>query len=102
MSSLLGVDTVLGEDATVMISDNLAGSFRSSTTFVTGDSGFFDNSKDPDFIGSIGVAWDELDDSTKIKQEVEIYKLKSLLSSGKLRWWRCQKCFEIQTYKTVK
>jgi len=92
---------ILGEDALVMTSFGLADRFRSAS-YSSKDSSFVDNSKDPDMVDTINVTWGDLENSTKLSQEVEINRLKSLLATGRSRWWRCQKCFAVQTYKPIK
>jgi hypothetical protein len=92
---------ILGEDALVMTSFGMVESFR-HTSYSPRDSSFIDNSKDPDMVDTINGTWEELENSTKLSQEVELNRLKSLLASGISRWWRCQKCFEIQIYKPIK
>jgi hypothetical protein len=89
---------ILGEDALVRTSFGMVESFH-NTSYSPSDISFIDNSKDPDLVDTINVTWDELDNSTKLSQKVEINRLQSLLTNGRSRWWRCQKCFEIQIYK---
>ena len=91
---------ILGEDALVMTTFGMVESFR-HTSYSPRGSSFIDNSKDPDMIDRINVTWDELENSTKLSQKVEINRLKSLLATGRSRWWRCQKCFEVQAYKSI-
>jgi hypothetical protein len=95
-----GQKYILGKDALVMTSFGLAGSFGSAS-YSAGDSSFINNSNDPDMVDSINGTWDELEHSTKLSQEAEINRLEPILTSGRSRWWRCQKCFEVQTYKPV-
>jgi hypothetical protein len=90
---------ILGEDALVMTSFGMVESFR-HTSYSSSDKSFIDNSKDPDLVDTINGTWEELENSTKLNQESEVNRLKPMLASGKPRWWRCQKCFEIQIYKS--
>lgn len=92
---------ILGNDSLVMTSFGMVGSFRSAS-YSERDLSFVDNSKDPDLVDSINGTWNELENSTKLSQEVEINRLTSLLASGLVRWWRCQKCFKVQTYNPIK
>jgi len=91
----------LGADALVVTSLGVMADFQAVTVLGTGSS-FVDNRADPDLVASLERSWSSLDSSTVRDQLAEMRRISSLLSTGRPRWWKCQKCGTEQTYKLIR
>jgi hypothetical protein len=90
---------ILGQDATV--DPSFYRNMFKSTTILVNDSSLKNISKDPDLVHSIQVPWNDLEDSFRLSQQVQINRISSAVAAGEERWWKCNKCGGVQPYKII-
>jgi hypothetical protein len=90
---------ILGQDATV--DPSFYRNMFKSTTIVANESSFDSVSKDPDLVYAIQVPWNDLDDSFRLTQKVQINRISSAVAAGEKRSWKCNNCGKVQPYTII-